>query len=106
MLSIERRELTRAVDSLSPLDLSILLALALRACALTRRVWTSITRLAGELSLSPPLLENALGRMVQGGYLKAIPPRGTLPGYLELGSLLVPVSEDAAPENLPVEPEV
>lgn len=98
-VTLDRRHLDRVVRVLSPLELRALIALVVRACPATGRVWTTVGRLAEDLALTTSLVAHLLAGLVREGLIETRPSRAG-PLCIEVGELLV--REDAAPPNLPV----
>lgn len=106
-LRLRRLVLSQAVRTLSDAELRILMFLLLGACPNTHRVWTTMTRLTEDLVPIPTptaahQVEEAVRHIVSRGFLSLWCARGALSCY-EVGPLLV--REDAAPANIPVEPD-
>ena len=101
VIRLRRERLLAAVRSLSPQEVAILTLLLTQACPTTSRVWTSTTRLADELKVSPALVEALLDRLEVHQQLRVLPVRGAI-RTIELGPVFVRDVE--APDNLPLAP--
>lgn len=101
LLSLRRESLARAIQSLSPTSFRALLHLALTACPVTRRIWTTPLRAADALGLTAAAADDLLALLVERGFLRMLSrSHGALRCY-EIANLLAPMEE--APANLPVE---
>ena len=98
-LRLRRVPLAQAVRSLAAEDLRVAIHLVLAACPATSRSWTTSTRIAEDLSMSIVRVDQALRRLVDGGFISPWSERGALRCF-EFGSLLP--RADVPPENLPL----
>lgn len=101
VIHLRRERLLAVTRHLSAQEVTLLVVLFAQACPTTGRVWTSASRLADELQLSPSLVETLLDRLDLAGHLRSAPVRGSI-RTLELGPVFLRDVE--APENLPLAP--
>ncbi len=99
IVRLRREELARAGD-LPFLATRVLLALVVRACPVTGRVWLSPARLGDEIGLPESLILDAIERLGAAGFLEEHPALFERMGCIELGPVFI--RDRFAPENLPV----
>ncbi len=102
VVRLRRERLLGALRNLSVQEAAILILLVTQACPTTGRVWTSTSRIADELKVSPAVVETLLDRLELLGHVTSATARGSI-RTIELGPVFVRDAE--APENLPVAPE-
>ena len=112
LVTFERASLAEALRTLAPLELQVLVALALGACPRTRRVWTTPLRLADELAATPTpgathpapaAIDAILALLIARGHLALYArSHGALASY-EV-NVLLRRHRDEPPANLPVDP--
>lgn len=100
IVRLRREELARATALPLP-ALRVLLALVVRACPVTGRVWVPAARLGDEISLPVSVVEDALDRLGEHGFLEDYPALLERMRCVELGAVFV--RDRFAPENLPVQ---
>lgn len=102
-VTLRRGALATAAATLGAIDLRVLLVLASAACPRTSRAWTTPLRLAEELALAPPLIDDALTSLESRSHLMLFSRgHGALRCY-ELGPVFVRALPEP-PDNLPVAP--
>lgn len=101
VLRIRREDLARA-QSLAAPELRVLLALLVRACPTTGRVWDPPERLAEELELPLTLVQDALHALAGLDFLGEHPTLMRQLRCVELGPVFL--RQFDTPENLPIEP--
>lgn len=99
IIQLCERELARALATLSPSDLAVLLKLVVLADAGTGIVHIRSDDLAAELVMDPQFIHRALDRLAEKEFLETLGHEGQA-GLAELGPILV--RRGAAPANLPL----
>ena len=99
IVRLRREELARAAGLPLP-ALRVLLALVVRACPMTGRVWLPPSRLGDEICLPVAIVEEAFDRLGEHGLLEEHPALFERMRCVELGPVFV--RDRFAPENLPV----
>lgn len=98
-IQLRERELTRALGTLGPSDLAVLMKLVTLADAGTGIVHIRSDEFAAELVMDPQFIHRALDRLLEREFLEDLGLEGDA-ALVELGPLLI--RRGVAPSNLPL----